>query len=83
MALRNFLFLKILLNCSVTASTLPEGLLAFFANGANPQQDINVVATAIQPLILPIKKYSLFADPSEPNTTPATVSYTHLRAHET
>ena len=43
------------------------------ANGANPQQDINVVATAIQPLILPIKKYSLFADPSEPNTNPAII----------
>ena len=73
------------------ASTFPEGLLAFLANGANPQQEINVAATAILPLILPIKKYSLFADPSEPNTipaiikpvSPATVSYTHLRAHET
>ena len=54
-------------------SIFPEGLLAFFANGANPQQDINVVVTAMHPLILPIKKYSLFADPSEPNTTPAII----------
>ena len=61
------------MNWSVIASTFPEGLLAFFANGANPQQDINVVATAIQPLIFPIKKYSLFADPSEPKTTPAII----------
>ena len=55
------------------ASTFPEGLLAFFANGANPQQEINVVVTAIQPLILPIKKYWLFADPSEPKTAPAII----------
>ena len=54
-------------------SIFPEGLLAFFANGANPQQDINVVVTAIHPLILPIKKYSLFADPSEPKTIPAII----------
>ena len=72
------------MNCNVIASTFPEGLLAFFANGANPQQEINVTAPAIHPLILPIKKYSLFADPSDPNTTPAIikpvspVSYTHL-----
>ena len=32
---------------------------------------MNVEATEIHPLILPIKKYSLFADPSEPNTNPA------------
>ena len=54
-------------------SILPDGLLAFFANGAKPQQEINVAATAIHPLILPIKKYSLLADPSEPNTTPAII----------
>ena len=54
------------------ASTFPEGLRAFFANGAN-QQDINVVATAMEPLILPIKKYSLFADPSEPKIIPAII----------
>ena len=88
------------------------------AYGANPQQEIKVVITAIKPLILPIKKYSLFANPSVFKTTPAminpvkpaiidpvnlaafnlvlievcseisvdraaTVSYTHLRAHET
>ena len=56
------------------ASAFPEGLLAFFAKGANPQQDINVVATAIHPLILPIKKYSLFAETSEPKTTPAIIN---------
>ena len=55
------------------ASAFPEGLLAFFANGANPQQDINVVVVAINPLILPIEKYSLFAEPSEPKTTPAII----------
>jgi len=33
------------------ASTFPEGLLAFLANGANPQQEIKVAATAIHPLI--------------------------------
>ena len=54
-------------------SIFPDGLLAFFANGANPQQEINVAATAMHPLILPIKKYSLFADPSEPNTNPAII----------
>ena len=54
-------------------SILPDGLLAFFANGANPQQEINVAATAIHPLILPIKKYSLLADSSEPKTTPAMI----------
>ena len=27
----------------------------------------------MHPLILPIKKYSLFADPSEPNTIPAII----------
>ena len=55
------------------ASTFPEGLRAFFANGANPQQEINVAAIARHPLILPIKKYSLLADSSEPKTTPAII----------
>ena len=36
-------------------------------------QEINVVVTAMHPLIFPIKKYSLFADPSEPKTTPAII----------
>ena len=34
-----------------------EGLLAFFAKGANPQQDIKVAITAMVPLSLPIVKY--------------------------
>ena len=54
-------------------SAFPEGLLAFFAYGASPQQDIRVVITAINPLILPIKKYSLFADPSAPKVNPAII----------
>ena len=55
------------------ASSFKKGRLAFLANGANPQQDINVVVTAIHPLILPIKKYSSFPDPSEPKTIPAII----------
>ena len=34
-----------------------DGLLAFLAKGAKPQQDINVAKAAINPLILPMLKY--------------------------
>ena len=54
-------------------SDFPDGRLAFFAYGARPQQDIKVVITAINPLILPIKKYLLLANPSEFKTTPAII----------
>ena len=57
MTLINFWFLKILFSWIFIGIIFFDGLLAFFAKGANPQQDIKVAIAAIVPLSLPIVKY--------------------------
>ena len=62
-----------------------EGLRAFFAKGAKPQQDTNVVITAMVPLSLPIVKYpnsfleSIFAAIIKP-LNPAKIEPVNLAA---